>query len=59
MKRSSSPVLDTRLHLNVTAPLNTALAMAAQRKLISISAWCRQALVAALEKEGVELENDR
>ena len=36
MKRSSSPVLDTRLHLNVTAPLNTALAMAAQRKLISL-----------------------
>jgi len=56
MKRSSSPALDTRVHLNVTAPLNAALAMAANRKLVSINAWCRQALLQALEKEGVEVE---
>ena len=56
MKRSNAPVFDTRLHLNLTSPLNNAVAMAANRKLVSINAWCRQALLVALEKDGVELE---
>jgi hypothetical protein len=56
MKRDDAPALDVRLHLNVTGPLNNAVAMAAHRKLVSTNAWCRQALLAALEKEGVELE---
>lgn len=59
MKRGETPVLDVRMHLNVTSKLSNAVAMAAQRKLVSMNAWCRQALLAALEKDGVELELDR
>jgi hypothetical protein len=56
MKRRGHVQMQARAQNRRTAP---AVAMAAQRKLVSINTWCRQALLAALEREGGELENDR
>ena len=56
MKRSIPHALDVRLKVNINDQLNAALAMAANKRLVSVSSWCRQALLEALEKEGVELE---
>jgi predicted HicB family RNase H-like nuclease len=51
MKRSISHALAKRLHVNVNDRLSGAITLAATKRLISVSSWCRQALLRALAEE--------
>jgi hypothetical protein len=47
-----------RINLVATQPLVTAVASAASRNMTSINAYCRRALLAQLQKDGVKLESE-
>ena len=46
----------TRLSIYSTTPLNAAVMRAAHKTMTSMNAYCRQAILAKLKNDGVELE---
>jgi predicted HicB family RNase H-like nuclease len=56
MRRRLPSVFDQRLNLTTTRELNDAVAAAAAKRLQSMNAWARAALLEALARDGVALK---